>query len=341
MVKLLEIHDLPDTGQLQLLLNDANEDSGTQSAPPVEFRNPLDDSDRAEIAWYFQEYLDNPFGPAKSRAEAVETGLRNLGRLLFELVFGGNDAARELFATAQGEGLSGCQLAVISPRSDFLALPWELLNEPNSGYLASGLASIVRRIDTSELPAFAESLTNEQLNVLLVSPLPEGSEASVSAGLADAAVKVLESLDAQVELDYLRPPTFEALTRLLNDKPGHYHLVHLDGLLLSEGSGDIVFEASESAPSPIPARQVADILVNAQVPVALLTAGDRGRRQAGNTTSWTELGSKMCQSGIPLTILIPHYLHGSAIGEGFLRRFYLAMTQGQDVATAVAQARPA
>ena len=339
MVKLLEIHDLPDTGQLQLLLNDANGDSGTRSAPPVEFRNPLDDSDRAEIAWYFQEYLDNPFGTAKSRAEAVETGLRNLGRLLFELVFGGNDAARELFATAQDEGLSGCQLAVISPRSDFLSLPWELLNEPNSGYLASGLASIVRRIDTSQLPAFAESLTNEQLNVLLVSPLPEGSEASVSAGLADATVKVLESLDAQVELDYLRPPTFEALTRQLADKPGHYHVVQLDGLLLSEGSGEIVFEASDSAPSPIPAQQVADILVNAQVPVALLTAGDRGRRQAGNTTAWTELGSKMCQSGIPLTVLLPHYLHGSAIGEGFLRRFYVALTQGQEVAAAVAQAR--
>jgi hypothetical protein len=27
----------------------------------------------------------------------------------------------------------------------------------------------------------------------------------------------------------LRPPTFEQLTRVLTDKPGHYHVLHFDG----------------------------------------------------------------------------------------------------------------
>ncbi len=340
MVKFIELHDLPDTGQLQLLLRGAGP---PREAPPVEFRNLLDDSDYAEIGWYFQEYLDNPFGPARARAEAVESGLRNLGRLLFGVAFGGSDTARELFATATDEGLDDYQLVVISPRADFLALPWELLNEPGSGYLASSLASIVRRVDAVALPPYAGTPATDQLNVLLVSPLPEmppeTGATPAGAGLAVATVKVLESLDVQVELVCLRPPTFAALTRELAGKPGHYHLVQFDGLLLGEDSGEILFEGADSGPAPIPARQVADVLAAAQVPVALLTAGDRGRRQPRPGNDWADLGRQMCQAGMPFTILLPHYLHGSAIGEGFLRQFYLALAQGQDVAAALARAR--
>ena len=336
MVKLLEIHDLPDSGQLQLFLRG---DGAPQEAPPVEFRDLLDDSDRAEIAWYFQEYLDNPFGPARARAEAVETGLRNLGRLLFETVFGGSDPARELFRTASTEGLDGYQLAVISPRADFLALPWELLNQPDSGYLASSLASLVRRIDGAELPAYAGTLATDQLNVLLVSPLPEIGAMPAYAGLGAETVQALESLDVQVELDCLRPPTFDALTRELTSKPGHYHVVQFDGLLLAEDTGELIFEEVDSSPAPISARRVADVLTAAQVPVALLTAGDRGRRPPEQGNAWAALGRQMCEAGTPFTVLLPHYRHGSAVGEGFLRRFYLALAQGQDVAAALSQAR--
>ncbi len=333
MVKLLEIRDLSDTEQLQLSLVCEEE---RQTAPPAAFQDPLDDSDRAEIAWYFQEYLDNPFGPAQTRAEAVETGLRNLGRLLFEVVFGGSETARELFVAAAKEGLGGYQLALISPRADFLALPWELLNEPGSGYLVSSLASIVRRVDASQLPSYRGELAADQLNVLLVSPMLEGG-GTAAASLAQETVTALESLEVQVELDYLRPPTVEALTRQLASKPSHYHVVQFDGLLLSENSGDLIFEALDSGPTLITAQQIADILTVAQAPVVLLTAGGRGR--TGNSSGWAALGRQMCLAGVPATVLLPHPIHGTSIGEGFLRRFYGALAQGGDVAAAAAGAQ--
>ncbi len=97
LTRALEIHDLAETGQLQLCWQS---DDNRRLAPPVAFANPLDNSDHVELGWYFRDYLDNPFGPSKARAEAVETGLRNLGRLLFEVVFRGNDEARSIYAAA-------------------------------------------------------------------------------------------------------------------------------------------------------------------------------------------------------------------------------------------------
>ena len=78
MTKSLEIHDLAESGQLQLC---CTSDDGSQSAPPVSFQIPVDASAQQEFQWYFLSYLDNPFGAAKTRAEAVQSGLANLGRL--------------------------------------------------------------------------------------------------------------------------------------------------------------------------------------------------------------------------------------------------------------------
>ena len=339
MVKLLEIRDLPEGNQLQLFLDSGSEQ---HEAPPVDFRDPLDDSDRLEIDWYFQEYLDHPFGPAKARAEAVEAGLRNLGRLLFEIVFAGNERAQQLMAVATADGLEGYQLAVVSPRAEFLSVPWELMNQPNVGYLATNLASIVHRVDAGPLPAYEGTLDTEQLNVLLVCPSPEpvGMETtSATVSLATETVKVLESLDVQVELDYLRPPTFEALTQELERRPAYYHVVQFDGIRTGNESGELVFESGDGSPEMVTAHRLADTLAAAQVPVALLIAGDRDARQSGATRIWTSLGVQACQDGSPFTVSLPYHLHGSPVGERFLHRFYQALARGEDVAAALAQAR--
>ena len=242
MVKRLEIHDLPDSAQVQLALQ---LDDDRQSAPPAPFRNPLESSDRAEISWYFQEYLDYPFGAAKERAGAVEEGLRNLGRLLFESVFRVG-AARDLLDAAVSEGLSNYQLSVISDRTEFMTLPWELLNSPESGYLAASLASLTRRATAADSSPAEPPLSTEGLNILLVAPCCESAEGVYAGGLTPSLIPVLESLDVQVELDFLRPPSFEALTQTLLDNPSRYHLVHLDGLELDD-EGHVLLESSDSA----------------------------------------------------------------------------------------------
>lgn len=335
MVKLLEILDLPEGGQVQFSRIDG---AARQSAPPVAFQNPLDTADRGEIAWYFQEYLYQPFGPAKERAAAVETGLRNLRRLLFAAVFSSSETAEQLFAAAAAEGLADYQLAVVSPRPDFLALPWELLNSPETGYMASGVASLIRRVDPAPLPEYAGNLATEQLNVLLAAPRPETGEDAPPAGLGAETLSALESLEVQVELDYLRPPTWAALSRRLAERPGYYHLVQLDGLLLDPDSGDLLLEAEEGSTGPVTVQELAAALTAAKVPVALLTAGSRGPANPATATAWAELAQGLCRNGVPAVVALPWRLTAAA-GGGFLSNFYQALAEGKEVAAAVAQGR--
>jgi tetratricopeptide (TPR) repeat protein len=335
VTKALEIHQLAETGQIQLYLKN---DDDCRIAPPVTFQDPLDASDRQEIEWYFQGYLDNPFGAAKARAEAVETGLRNLGRLLFELVFRGNQDAQSLYASAAANGLGEYQLVIRSQYPDFLALPWELMNEPQTGYVAPQLAAVVRQASGSPMPPFTSPLPTNQFNVLLVSPLPDPDSGTSSGSLAIETVKVLESLNVQVELDYLRPPTFTALAERLAQRPGQYHLAHIDGLSLGKNPGEIFLENAACGPDPVPTSQFAELLTTASVPVALLTPSSR---TSDALKGWAGVATKLVQGGVPLVVTLPYPLHGSATAEQFIRQFYQPLTEGRDVASCIAQARKA
>ena len=142
MVESLEIVHLREAQQVKLQWHSPG---GLRTAPPVDFKNPLDKSDYEEINWYFQEYFSNPTGEGSVRSEAVETGLRNLGRVLFENTFKGNSEALDIYSSATSNGLTECTLAIISNQPDFLGLPWELMNDPDHGYSFTQMASITRR----------------------------------------------------------------------------------------------------------------------------------------------------------------------------------------------------
>ena len=360
MVEALEIHHLSEAGQVQLGWM-----SGTarQSAPPVAFQNPLADSDYEEIGWYLRDYLHNPFGEAAARAEAVETGLRNLGRLLFQAAFRGNEESFRLYSEATAAGLAECTLNIISGQAEFLALPWELMNEPDAGYPATQMASVVRRLDPAPPPVPEDQPSAPQFNVLLVSPMPAniaegsgaedpGADIQLSQGRqATETIKVLESLNIQVELDYLRPPTWESLSRVLKERSGHYHLVHFDGITIAPGTAEdsaedsdpaltpcLVFEDEQYQSDPVPVSRLAELLLSAQVPLVVLAAGQQPNFGHAHHL-WPAAGRVLAQAGVPQTAILPHALHGADTTEQFLQEMYQALTRGSDLGASLARAR--
>ena len=374
MVEALEIHHLSEAGQVQLGWTSGN---GRQTAPPVAFQNPLADSDYGEIGWYLQEYLDYPFGAASARAEAIETGLGSLGRVLFQTIFRGNEESFRLYSQATVAGLGECTLAIISDQPEFLALPWELMNEPGAGYLVTQMASVTRRVDQAPPPVPQDQASATQFNILLVSPMPaSGPEASSpeNSGPADPGaeasggntqgspgqqatetIKVLESLNIQVELDYLRPPTWESLSRILEERSGHYHLVHFDGITIAPDAAgnssedsepasipalgpNIIFEDEQYQADPVAASRVAELLLSARVPLVVLAAASQPN--SGDVPRlWSAAGQVLAQAGIPQVVILPHALHGADTTEQFLQQIYQALTQGSGLGTALAQAR--
>ena len=363
MDKVLEIIDLPDHNQVQLCMN---RDGQRRTAPPVPFADPANEEQYQEIAWYFQNSLDDPSEVSKSRAEGVESSLRDLGRRLFETIFLGNDESRSCYADACADGLSDYQLIICSPNSSFLALPWELLNEPDGGYLCHRVASVARRNGDGALPHTNFSLTIQQLNVLLVSPFPHVTEYSASSdeilagapseyveiagsehqnkrgsgSLAIETLEVLDSINVAVELDYLRPPTFTALADHLASRSAHYHLVHFDSITLSS-SGALLFKAEDSAGDQIDATRVAELLAAARVPLALINAGMTDPLGLPNHwQNWAAVGASLAAGGVPQVISVPFPLAGAS-RHLFLRPVYQAIAQGGDLPRAVAQARKA
>jgi tetratricopeptide (TPR) repeat protein len=297
----------------------------------------LEVADRSEISWYFQEYPEYPFGPARERAEAVENGFRNFGRLLFELVFN-SESSRELLDSASLGGWADCQLSLVSGRADFLSLPWELLNSPETGYLSASLGSIIRQNADALPEVFEHSLSSQQLNVLVATPCVQGDGVNYSGGLAPSLVPVMESLDVQVELDFVRPSSLGSLARTVEARPYHYHLLHLDGLLL-DSDGNILLEEENSLHAPVSPAELAAIATRAGIPVVVLSAGDRGVRPNAQNRGWESLGQELVRAGVSAAIVLPHFLRGTVAAEGFLRRFYQALSGGSEPGAALAVAR--
>ena len=345
MAKSLEIVDLPGEGQVQLRWTDGDLQ---ETAPPVTFQLPLNHSDQSEIGWYFRSFLQDPFGPSRTRADAVEERLRNLGRLLFEVVFRGSPEAGAAFSRAGSEGLSECQLAIVSDRPEFLSLPWELMNDPEAGYVASSMASVVRRISQRPLAVFDAELSTSQFNVLLVSPMPDTGSISQSVGASGdvpanpgkmswEALKALESLDVEVELSYLRPASLDALTEHLSERRGHYHLVHLDAVVC-DGSGQLLLEGPNGGRQSAAPGKLGEILAQAKIPVVMLNAADDNT--SGGTATWSTVGAQLTEAGVPQAVLVPHALPPAG-REIFVSNFVRESVQGKDAAAAAALARNA
>ena len=188
----------------------------------------------------------------------MESGLRDLGRLLFETVFRAGAEAENIWASVVSADGMGSTLTVISARPEFLALPWELLNSPDAGYVVSRAEGVVRQfVATSDLPSLSSSgLPDAQFNVLMLCP-------PSSPGIATQAIEAMESLELEVSLDRVTPATVEGLEAHLESLPGHYHLVHLDAVTVESGGNGLAGAGS--------LERIAEIISGAGIPTALVT----------------------------------------------------------------------
>ncbi len=324
MADLLQIVDLADSGQVQFSLLGG---SGQETAPPANFPFPLTDSELAEIRWYCTEYPENTFGDSKTRAEAVEAGLKGLGRLLYEAVFGSSEEAQSLLDRATGT--EQLQLSIVSTRPEFLGLPWELLNHDDNGYLISRLAGVSRRLSAAPLDAFSGRMPTDQLNVLLLLP-PTGAG---SGSIATEALTALESLPVEAELDCLRPSSPSNLQEQLAGKSGHYHLVHFDGFSM-DGQG-IRMEDGSGGVNSVNAAGLAQSLTGARTPVVLVNASS-----SSALNDVMSFAAGLAQGGVPQVVVTPVPIAGAG-RVLFCENFFKGLSAGALVSHTLATTRQA
>jgi tetratricopeptide (TPR) repeat protein len=256
--------------------------------------NPLSTQERQDLQWYLEEYWQWPYEGFLSRGKQIEALLPEIGKRLYESLFGSKEADRIVQKwLSQPETAGTFQLSIISELPAALSLPWELLHS-EQGYLAlrgRRPISIVRRLPQSELTSDQTTTFTPPMRILLVTARPEGTgfvdPRSIARELLD---EVQEAIDAgTIAVEFLRPPTLSALQERLRDtKRPAIHILHFDGhgifgngrpeqeanphLLQGGGLGMLAFETEEGTLDLVKAEDLAQTLQDSQVQLAVLTA---------------------------------------------------------------------
>lgn len=197
------------------------------------FEFKLSPQDHEDLRWYLEDYLQHPLDPAPAIAARIEQRMNDIGTDLFKAVFQSSDDSRDLWATLRSQ-LNDARVEINTEVREATAIPWELLRDPKTeAALALRSQAFVRsQPQTSQRPRLPAK-SSGPIRILLVICRPGGRDDVPFRSVASRLLKSLSGVDTDAfQLDMLRPPTFEQLSKTLrqakaNDAP--YHVVHFDG----------------------------------------------------------------------------------------------------------------
>ncbi|MEA3403763.1 MAG: CHAT domain-containing protein, partial [Armatimonadota bacterium] len=322
-----------------------------------DFAFPMEPEDRAELRWYLEDFLSSPWGAYQDRAERVARKMTQWGEELFERVFRADPRAHECYIRAVNEGVEGCLLSVVSSDPAFAGQPWELLRDPDRGFVAVHLGGFARsRRDVS--PAAEPDFTEDSLHILMVTARPGGKEDIRYRMVARPMLAALGDSDVPITVELLRPPTFDALARRLGERP-RPHVVHFDGhgyfpveaqelgggFFEADLTGILCFERAEPDEDgdwadPVKAEEIGELLRECGVALFVLNAC----RSAIGPDEVTEAGSsvahELVRTGARAVVAMNFSVHAHTAAR-FVARFYAELLRGRSVAGAVAEAREA
>ncbi|WP_293336873.1 tetratricopeptide repeat protein [Microcoleus sp. CAWBG58] len=340
----LRINHIDDS--IQLFWQRGN--SAPRFAPPVTFEHPFDSKALDSLRWYLEEYLRFPYALEPEKAKKIEQKLQAWGQRLFDLVFRSNDKAREFFQEATRAGLDKCEISIVSDNPAVLNLPWELLFSPDYQFLAPLLAGMYRSLSDYAVRAELGTMSDEQLNILLVIARPYGERDINFQTIARPMLEALKPIKKQVNLTVLRPPSLKQFEAELNARKGFYHIVHFDGhgdfqadsktvqtQYGKSGEGVLVFEDVDGNPEIITAREIAQYLTDCHVPIFILNACKSG--QAGEE-AFSSVAGQLVKLGAKGVVAMAYSVYATG-AKHFMARLYGELVRGQDIASAVAAGR--
>nr|BFE73182.1 hypothetical protein GCM10020092_064830 [Actinoplanes digitatis] len=323
--------------------------------------DPAVDGDEDRLAWYFEEHLRFPFLDQDWDDDAVRR-LRAYGQRLFEQVFGG--AAAIGYRTLAQRGFDGCRLEVRGTAA-FHRLHWEALFDPQLPVPAVLRLPVTRRVDLAP-PGFELPPERSTLNILVVTARPAGRADVGFRTISRPLLDGLRTADRPVVVDLVRPGTWQAVERQLRDATkrhgsGYYQVIHFDvhGAVAGfdeleagraaerylfgsgrpaafEGERAFLFfeTAADGKSEPVSAQQVADLLAEHRVPVAVLNACQSAKEPASEAS----LAQRLVAAGVPVTVGMAYSVTVSA-AEKAMPLLYTGLARGDDPVTAMQTAR--
>ncbi|XCN72570.1 MAG: tetratricopeptide repeat protein [Candidatus Electrothrix aestuarii] len=357
--------------ELQLTFTDATHvmvsllGDNPDTSPPAEFINPLEEKDLNELRWYLEDYgTSYAAEPDDVRAVAVQEQLPVWGTALFEAALDNERKAAKLFDRFLESGEEGRVLSIAADEPAVLTLPWELLHTPGGSFLVNENPPIsIRR----GLPGAGDARTPQprapkpNLHLLFIVSRPDGASFIDPRRDADAVLSALAKQEqARVEVEFLRPPTLDALRRRLRDtRLPTVDIIHFDGHGVfgkdSEadrgGKGDdikgdgaatdrqqgwLLFEDKEGGKDRVAAEKFGQLLHQNHAGLVVLSACQSAAMDSKDPMSG--VAARLVHAGIPAVIAMTHSVLVST-AEQLFAEFYSSLFQGCTVARSLDEAR--
>jgi hypothetical protein len=224
------------------------------------------------------------------------------------------------------------ELVLRSSSPELLALPWELMADPEGAVpLALGMAGVSRVIPGADDGEGAVDVPGGRLRVLMVICRPSGAADVGYRMIARPLLQRLAATGGDVDLVVLRPPTLDALRGELAvaaEAGMPYQVVHFDGHGVSfGGEGALVFERPGGGPGYVPAEAIARALRESRVPVVVLNACQSG---AVGKQIEAAIATRLLRDGVVSVVAMAYIIYTVAAAE-FMGAFYEALFAGDTV----------
>ncbi|MGK7899161.1 MAG: Tfp pilus assembly protein PilF, partial [Xenococcus sp. (in: cyanobacteria)] len=193
---------------------------------PITITNPFSDREEKLLEWYFEGWLNQPHLD-RVIAERAKASVKTYGEALFKQVFQSDiDAYSEYKQWAKD--LSQIQIQIESRTPEFHSLHWEALQDPKLPEPLAVNCLLIRKI-VKPAPVKAQVKPSPTINLLVVIARPKGDRDVAYRTISRPLVEAIRNAQLKVNIDLLRPGTYEALERHLTGKGnGYYHIVHFD-----------------------------------------------------------------------------------------------------------------
>jgi tetratricopeptide (TPR) repeat protein len=291
------------------------------------------------LEWYFEEWIRFSQVDGTIAARAAKS-VKEYGVTLFEQVFG--PEANSAYQRASGK-LSKLEI-LIEGDPEFQGLHWEAMwDKEMSRPLAVDCVMVRQRAVRGRVPLI-EREESETLNLLVVTARP-GEEKDVGyRTISRLLVEGISNARVPVNVELVRPGTYEAFVKELASKPeGYYHVVHFDmhGCVMSfeqlttrlNDDNDYTFQRGYDLPDfasyegmkafllfetdqaghamPVSAQEMSDLLKYHGIPVCILNACQSGKQlREGETDSFdareTSLGARLIDAGVQTVIAMAY-----------------------------------
>jgi tetratricopeptide (TPR) repeat protein len=297
------------------------------------------DGREKQLEWYFEEWIRFTFTGTVAATSAAAS-VKDYGVALFEQVFG--DRANAAYRQVVGK-LSELEI-LIEGDPEFQSLHWEAMwDKEMSRPLAVDCVMVRQRAVRGNVPII-ERKASETLNLLVLTARPGEDKDVGYRTISRLLVEGIGNAHVPVNVELVRPGTYEAFVKQLASKPeGYYHVVHFDmhGCVMNfkqlkgrlNDDNDYTFQRDYDLPDfaayegmrafllfetdqaghamPVSAKEMADLLKYHGISVCILNACQSGKQlREGETDSFdgreTSLGARLIDAGVQTVIAMAY-----------------------------------